>query len=230
MSSTLAPFGLRPLFHVSGQARPTRFVFPDTSSTYLTAGNKIAQNAPVTFTSTGGIALAASTTGTGSSTNTYGIAVFDGAEFTDSQGQRRVTKYFDVTAQAGATDIWFWVFNDANQIYEIQFDGQLSATLATAAGALDKVYQLSNSTATVPASPAVGFAGVTSGATLSAAAGNKPASTSIGDVRVVGLSNDVGLNLPSSSTPGGQNNWNDPYPVVQVQIANPANFGAKAQV
>ena len=57
----------------------------------------------------------------------YGV--FDGVEFTDSQGRRSVAKWASKTTLDASTQIIFWIFQDPAIVYEAQING--SATTAS---------------------------------------------------------------------------------------------------
>lgn len=112
MSSTSAPFGLRPAYHPSGVVRPTAY-------TILTGyASNILQNQPVRIATDGSIEAAA--------IGTRFIGVFQGVEYTDSNGRRQVSNKW-VASQA-ATEIVAYVTLDPNIIYEIQSNAALVLT------------------------------------------------------------------------------------------------------
>jgi len=113
MSTTSQPFGLRPAYSPSGVVRPTAYTI---RSTY---GSNILQNQPVR--------IIPSSTGEGTiSTAAIGdtfIGTFQGVEFTDTDGRRRVSNKW--TASTTATDIVAYVTLDPTIVYEIQANGSL---------------------------------------------------------------------------------------------------------
>ena len=116
MSSTSAPFGLRPVYSPSGTVRPV-------AMSILTGyASNILQNQPVKIvpssTGEGTIAVAAA--------GDRFIGTFQGVEFTDSDGRRRVSNKW--TASTAATDIVAYVTLDPTIVYEIQSDAALAVT------------------------------------------------------------------------------------------------------
>lgn len=112
MPATSAPFGLRPVFHPSGTIRPV-------ASTVLSAYNaNIFQNQPVAFAADGSIVQAAA--------GARFIGTFQGVEFTDGEGRRRVSNRW--LANTVATDIIAWVTRDPTIVYEIQSGATIALT------------------------------------------------------------------------------------------------------
>lgn len=117
MSATSAPFGLRPVYSPSGIVRPAQYTI---ASGYATA---IYANQPVRIApSTGG----GETEGTIVAAAVGGrfIGTFQGVEFTDSEGRRRVSNRW--VASTAATDIVCYVTVDPSIVYEIQSNAALS--------------------------------------------------------------------------------------------------------
>jgi hypothetical protein len=116
MSSTNAPFGLRPAFHPSGLDRATALA-DGILSTYST---DILKGQPVKFATTGVIQVAAA----GDSF----AGAFSGVEFTDTTGRRRVSNSWPANTayQTGSCIAYF--YNDPNIVYEIQAAGSLAQT------------------------------------------------------------------------------------------------------
>ena len=78
MSNTVnAPFGLRPVYHPSGSVRPQAFTLADNY------GSTLLQNQPVKIATDGTLNPAA--------IGDAFIGTFQGVEFTDSDGRRRVS-------------------------------------------------------------------------------------------------------------------------------------------
>jgi len=116
MSSVSQPFGLRPVYSPSGVVRPTAY-------TILTGyATNIFQNQPVKIvtSSTGEGTIAAAAIGD------RFIGTFQGVEFTDSDGRRRVSNKW--TASLAATDIVAYVTLDPTIVYEIQSNAALAIT------------------------------------------------------------------------------------------------------
>lgn len=210
MSTTYQPFGLKPAYHPSGLDRATAFVGTNsfqaaTDNSYnapygLTSGQAFYQYQPVGINSSGQLVPAATLAAT---SRMFGV--FDGVEFTDSQGRRSVAKWASKTTLDASTQIIFWVFSDPALVYEAQVNGSV---LPTAIG------QEYNFDATN--NPTVGYSIGNGGAGFSqcALAATSVALGAQGQVKVVGLGREAAF-------PAGQTNaWGDAYTIVQVQIAN----------
>jgi hypothetical protein len=210
MSTTYQPFGLKPAYHPSGLDRATPFVGTNsyqaaTDNTYnapygLTSGQAFYQYQPVAINSSGQLVPAPTLAATG---RMYGV--FDGVEFTDSQGRRSVSKWASKATLDASTQIVFWLFTDPALVYEAQVNGSV---LPTAVG------QEYNFDATN--NPTVGYSIGNGGAGFSqtALAATSVALGAQGQVKVVGLGREAAF-------PAGQTNaWGDAYTIVQVQVAN----------
>lgn len=210
MSTTYQPFGLKPAYHPSGLDRATQFVGTNsfqaaTDNTYnapygLTSGQAFYQYQPVGINSSGQLVPAATLAAT---SRMFGV--FDGVEFTDSQGRRSVAKWASKTTLDASTQIIFWVFSDPALVYEAQVNG----SVATSAIGLEYNFDATNN-------PTVGYSIGNGGAGFSqtALAATSVALGAQGQVKVVGLGREAAF-------PAGQTNaWADAYTIVQVQIAN----------
>lgn len=118
MSMTVnAPFGLRPAYSPSGVIRPTAFTI---ASGYA---SNIFQNQPVRIApaTSGG-----ETEGTivASAVGAPFIGAFQGVEFTDSDGRRRVSNKW--TASQVGTDVVAYVTLDPTIVYEVQSNAALT--------------------------------------------------------------------------------------------------------
>lgn len=116
MSSTSYPFGLRPAYSPSGVVRPTAYTI---ANGY---GQNIFQNQPVRIApSTGG----GETEGTlvAAAVGARFIGTFQGVEYTDSDGRRRVSNKW--TASQVGTDVVAYATLDPSIVYEIQSDATL---------------------------------------------------------------------------------------------------------
>jgi hypothetical protein len=113
MSTTSQPFGVRPAYHPSGVVRPTAFTI---RSGY---GSNILQNQVVRIvpSSTGEGTLEAATI------DQAFIGVFQGVEFTDGDGRRRVSNKW-LANQVG-TEVVAYATLDPTIVYEVQADGSL---------------------------------------------------------------------------------------------------------
>lgn len=210
MSTTYQPFGLKPAYHPSGLDRATQFVGTNsfqaaTDNTYnapygLTTGQSFYQYQPVGINSSGQLVPAA----TAAATSRF-FGVFDGVEFTDSQGRRSVAKWASKLTLDASTQIIFWIFSDPALVYEAQVNG----SVATSAIGLEYNFDATNN-------PTVGYSVGNGGAGFSqtALAASPVAAGAQGQVKVVGLGREAAF-------PAGQTNaWGDAYTIVQVQIAN----------
>jgi len=221
MSTTFKPFGLKPVYHPSGLDRATPFVgtnsYTPGSGDYtapysLSAGQAFYQFQPVSLTASGQLTIAAAAAADGTV-----FGVFDGVEYTNSDGRRSVAKYITKAALDASTNIIFWVFTDPELVYEGQVNG--SATTAY----IGRQYNFSTATGfTTADGTAIGNGGA--GFSTTALASSPVATTVQGQVRVVGLGRQVAF-------PAGSNNtWGDSFTIVQVKIANNTFVAPKASI
>ena len=210
MSTTYLPFGMKPAYHPSGLDRATQFVGTNsfqaaTDNTYnapygLTTGQSFYQYQPVAINSSGQLIPAPTLAATG---RMYGV--FDGVEFTDSQGRRSVAKWASKLTLDASTQIIFWIFSDPQLVYEAQVNG----SVATSAMGREYDFDATNS----PTSgSSIGNGGA--GFSTTALAASPVSAGAQGQVKVVGLGREVAY--PSGNT----NAWADTYTIVQVQIAD----------
>jgi hypothetical protein len=116
MSSVSQPFGLRPVYSPSGVVRPTAYSI-QTGYAVNILQNQPVRNAPSTAGGeTEGQVVAAAV-------GARYIGTFQGVEFTDSDGRRRVSNKW--TASTAATEIVAYVTLDPSIVYEIQSDAAL---------------------------------------------------------------------------------------------------------
>ena len=124
-------------------------------------------------------------------TSGYQVAgAFDGCEWTDTTGRRRISNYWP--ASTSGTAIVAYFYNDPLIVYEIQADGSVAQT------AIGDNANFSNLTA---GSTTTGLSQCTMSATLTG-------TSTYGQLRIVDL----------APYPG--NAWGDAYTIVRVQIAN----------
>ena len=210
MSTTYLPFGLKPAYHPSGLDRATQFVGTNsfqaaTDNTYnapygLTTGQSFYQYQPVAINTSGALIPAPTLAATG---RMYGV--FDGVEFTDSQGRRSVAKWASKLTLDASTQIIFWIFSDPQLVYEAQVNGSVATT------AMGREYDF-DATNNPTSGTSIGNGGAGFSTTALASA---PVTTGAqGQVKVVGLGREVAY--PSGNT----NAWADAYTIVQVQIAD----------
>ena len=210
MSATFQPFGLKPVYHPSGLDRATAFVGTNsyvvggayTAPYSLSSGQSFYQYQPVAITTTGQLTIANQTASSG---KVFGV--FDGVEYTNSDGRRSVAKYASKLTLDASTNIVFWIFSDPALVYEAQING--SATTA-AIGTEYNFDTTSGSTVSDGYAIGVGGAGFSTTALLATAVGTG----NQGQVRVVGLGRETAF--PAGNT----NAWGDAYTIVQVQICN----------
>jgi hypothetical protein len=129
MSSTNAPFGLRPAFHPSGLDR-AQALAGGIASAY---SSDILKGQPVKYVTGGTIQPAAA--------GDAFVGAFAGVEWTDTTGRRRVSNYWPANTayQTGSCVAYFYA--DQNIVYEIQAEGSLAQT------SLGDEADLSNTTA-----------------------------------------------------------------------------------
>jgi hypothetical protein len=170
----------------------------------LSSGQSFWQFQPVAITtSTGALTIANQTAASG---KVYGV--FDGVEYTNSDGRRSVAKYAAKTTLDASTNIVFWIFSDPGLVYEAQVNGSAPTSSMGAEYNFDTT---TGSTVTDGYAIGNGGAGFSTTALLATPV---TAGTGQGQVRVVGLGREVAY--PAGNT----NQWGDAYTIVQVQICN----------
>ena len=179
MSATNAPFGMRPAFHPSGLDRAQALANGIVSA----YANNILKGQPVKYVTGGYIEEVTSTEAF--------VGSFDGVEWTDTTGRRRVSNYWPANTayQTGSCVAYF--YNDPNIVYEIQADG------AVAQSAIGDEANFTNLTA---GSTTTGLSQCTMSATLAGA-------NNVGQVRIVDI----------APYPG--NDWGDAFTIVRVTVA-----------
>lgn len=110
MSSSSAPFGLRPALHPSGVIRPQQGAI---ESAYAT---NIYQGYPVAIDANGFVTAAAA--------GARAVGAFQGVEYTDVNGIRRYNNRW--VANTVATDVVAWFTQDSYIEYEIQANATLT--------------------------------------------------------------------------------------------------------
>ena len=222
MATTFKPFGLKPAFHPSGLDRAVPFVGTNsfqaaTDNTYnapysLSAGQAFYQYTPVGLNSSGALTIAEIDAADGA---VYGV--FDGVEFTDSQGRRSVAKWASKATLDASTQIIFWIFQDPALVYEAQVEGSADTD------SIGQQYDFSATSGyTTADGTSIGVGGA--GFSKTALAASPVGTGTQGQVRVVGLGREVAY-------PAGETNaWGDDYTIVQVQIANNAFVAPKTSV
>jgi hypothetical protein len=176
MSNTVnAPFGLRPVYHPSGYVRPQAFTLVDNYSATLL------QNQPVKLATDGTLAPAA--------IGEPFIGTFQGIEFTDSDGRRRVSNKH--IANNVATNIIAYATSDPFIVYEIQSNAAVNVT--NISNQFDTGTITAGSTVTGLSAVVLDVASVTT--------------TGSAQLRLVGI------------TPGPDNAFGDTYVICQVEIS-----------
>lgn len=112
MPATSQPFGLRPVYSPSGVVRP---VAMSIASAY---GANILQNQPVKIGTNGTVEAAA--------IGERFVGTFQGVEFTDTEGRRRVSNRW--VSGTSATDIVAYVTVNPSIVYEIQSSATIAVT------------------------------------------------------------------------------------------------------
>jgi hypothetical protein len=123
MSSTSAPFGLRPAFHPSGLDRAQALANGITSG-YT---NNILKGQPVAYSASAGVIVPLLTNPASGSAVAWSGA-FAGVEFTDTTGRRRVSNYWPASTAYTTGSCVAYFYNDNNIVYEIQADGSMAQT------------------------------------------------------------------------------------------------------
>jgi hypothetical protein len=159
MSSTSAPFGLRPAFHPSGLDRAQAL----TNGIASAYASDILKGQPVKYNpSNGNIVIA--------TVGAIWSGAFVGVEFTDTTGRRRVSNYWP--SGTTGTNIIAYFYNDNNIVYEIQTDATIAQT------SIGNEYNFSNIAA---GSNTTGLSACTLGVSTAVGNGNP------GDMRVVDI-------------------------------------------
>ena len=159
MSSTSAPFGLRPAFHPSGLDRAQAL----TNGIVSGYASDILKGQPVKYNpSNGNINIA--------TVGAIWSGAFAGVEWTDTTGRRRVSNYWP--AASTGTNIIAYFYNDNNIVYEIQTDATIAQT------SIGNEYNFSNIAA---GSTTTGLSAATLGVSTAVGNGNP------GDMRVVDI-------------------------------------------
>ena len=157
MSTTSAPFGLRPVFSPSGVVRPSVY------SIATGYASNILQNQPVKIGTDGTIQAAA--------IGDRFIGTFQGVEFVDTDGKLRVSNKW--TASTAATNIVAYVTLDPSIVYEIQANAtmtvanigeQMDFTTITAGSTVTGLSQLMLDVASSTTNASLRVIGLTPGA------------------------------------------------------------------
>ena len=180
MSATSAPFGLRPAYHPSGLDR-AQGLANIIESGY--AQNLLKGQAVKLAAATGYVVRADATDAL------YGV--FDGVEWTDTTGRRRVSNYWPANTAYQTGSLIAYIWTDPQVVYEIQAAGSIAQTAIGAEFDLSSPYAGSTTT---------GLSQALMDTTAASANNSKV-------LRVIDL----------APYPG--NAWGDSYTIVRVQIA-----------
>lgn len=167
MSSTNAPFGLRPAFHPSGLDRAQALAGGITSG----YGTQILKGQPVAYSASAGVIVPLTTAPAAGSAVAWSGA-FAGVEWTDTTGRRRVSNYWPASTAYITGSCVAYFYNDNNIVYEIQADGAMAQTT------IGGEYNFTNTTA---GSSTTGLSQATLGSATAASNGVQ------GQMRVVDL-------------------------------------------
>lgn len=123
MSATLAPFGLRPVFHPSGLDRASALangIQAVSTSGNVSAGyaSNIFKGEPVMMNTAGYIEVATS--------GSPFLGAFAGVEWTDATGRRRVSNFWPANESFQVGSVIAYFYQDPNIVYEIQAEGSLT--------------------------------------------------------------------------------------------------------
>jgi hypothetical protein len=184
MSTVSQPFGLRPSYSPSGALRPTAY------SILTGYAANILQSQPVKIGTDGTVQAAA--------IGDRFIGTFQGVEFTDSDGRRRVSNKW--TASQAATDIVAYVTLDPTIVYEIQANGSIAVT---------------------DIGKQADFTTITAGSTVTGL------SALMLDTGTLTDSGNASLRIIDLA-PGPDNAFGDAYTIVQVQISEHQNVADRA--
>lgn len=176
MSAVSAPFGFRPAYNPIGLDRAKKYAVASAYGTAMYKGQPVILNTNGTVTA--GTAAA----------DLLGIAA--GFEYVDATGKPNVSTFWPAgqTAFAGTTPV-AWVYDDPNNVYEVQSDGSIAQTAVGDQADVSNVGSNANGLSTCTLSATLAGAGVQA------------------QFRIVGFSQAL------DNAPG------DAFTVVQVQLA-----------
>jgi hypothetical protein len=195
MSATNAPFGLRPAYFPTGLER-AQALANGIASGYA---SNILKGQPVIYSASAGTIVIGTAPAAGASAASYPVTgSFQGVEWTDTTGRRRVSNYWPANTTVVAGSVVAYFYNDLNIVYEIQADGPMAQTT------IGNEYN---------------FSAITSGSTTTGLSTATLSATGVGNgvqgqMRVVDLA------------PYADNAWGDSYTIVRVQLAITQFYGA----
>lgn len=179
MALTASPFGFLLRKHPTGQSRANAYTINATYATAIGYGDAVILNTDGTLT-------------VGTATNDL-IGVFAGVHYKDATGKPNFRKSWP-GAVAGATDIVAYVYDDPDNIYEVQVEAGGSAYVQTAIGTQSDLI--------------AGTPNVVTGHSTMALDKDVESAAAQGQFRIVGFGND-----------GPYDATTNPFPTVLVQIA-----------
>lgn len=190
MSSTLAPYGLRPVYHPSGQDRALTPYF--LASGYATS---LYRGTPVTLAATTQNLNVAAASGAD------WLGVFWGCEFIDAFGVPQESSYWPAsTTVLAGTVVTAYVYDDPLTVYEIQCDGALANTASVAAAGQQLNFSATSGYAVTDGS-------ATLGQSTTAASASSLTATAQGMMRIVDIAREI------------DNAAGDAYTKILVQVA-----------
>lgn len=117
MSTTLAPFGFRPVRHPSGSINARAYKVVDAAQAAY--GTAIYQGAPVVLETTGMINVAAA--------GADWLGVMQGVEYTDATGKPVKANFLPATP-TGITNVVFYIVDDPDTVFEVQSEATIAGT------------------------------------------------------------------------------------------------------
>jgi len=179
MALTASPFGFLLRNHPTGQSRAKAYTIDASYNTAIGYGDAVILNTNGTVTA-------------GSATNDL-LGVFAGVQYKDATGKPNFRKSWP-GAVSGATDIVAWVYDDPDNVYEVQVAASGTGYVQTAIG--DQ------------ADLVAGTPSATTGQSTSYLSATLEGAAAQGQFRIVGFGSD-----------GIYNATTNPFPTVLVQIA-----------
>jgi len=197
MSATSAPFGLRPAFFPTGLER-AQAIAGGIASGY---SSNILKGQPVIYNASAGTIVVATAPSAGASAASYPVTgSFQGVEWTDSTGRRRVSNYWPASTTYITGSCVAYFYNDLNIVYEIQADGSMAQT------SIGNEYNFT---------------------VANIAAGSTTTGLSQATLNTTGVGNSVqGQMRVVDLAPYADNAWGDAYTIVRVQLAVTQFYGA----
>lgn len=212
MPSTAAPFGFLPVWHPSGQIRPTAYVSSNATDLMIPSGTNIAfyKGMPVLLSIGSGGAINGATVATGrmvlnklTATTDKIHGIFAGVEYVDANGKPWSSPNWPAsqTLLAGARQV-VYIWDDPEIIYKAQMDG------APSAGATYGLFgKQADGSSWATGSTLTGLSTASLSATL-------PATGAQGQFRIVKLHEAT------------DNSSSDTYPIFEVKVQYSQNTAA----